>query len=98
MGVFDNTPASKAIRTMFLAFAEFERDMIVERTKAGRAIAMQRPDYQNGRPLKYDAARRQHAIELLLAGNSYNAVARDTGISKSTLIRMMHRYRETNKA
>ena len=30
MGVLDNTPTGKLIRTIFLAFAEFERDMIVE--------------------------------------------------------------------
>ncbi len=98
MGVFDDSPVGKVTRTVLLAFAEFERDMIVERTQAGRKIAMQRPDYQNGRPLKYDESRRLHAINMILAGSSYNAVARDTGISKSTLIRAMRRYRETGKA
>lgn len=39
MGLMDNTPASKLIRNIFFAFAEFERDMIVERTQEGKAIA-----------------------------------------------------------
>ena len=50
MGIMDNTPASKLMRTMFFAFAEFERDMIVERTQEGKAIARKNPDYKEGRP------------------------------------------------
>ena len=41
--------------TVMLAFAEFERDMIVERTREGKKIASQRPDYREGRkPTEYD--------------------------------------------
>ena len=35
IGVMDNTPSSKLIRNIFFSFAEFERDMIIERTKEG---------------------------------------------------------------
>ena len=55
LGVMDNTPASRAMRGMFFVFAQFERDMIVERTKEGKKIASQRPDYREGRkPTEYD--------------------------------------------
>lgn len=55
MGVMNNTPTGKLIRTVMLAFAEFERDMIVERTREGKKIASQRPDYKEGRkPTEYD--------------------------------------------
>ena len=55
LGVMDNTPASRAMRGMFLVFAQFERDMIVERTREGKNIASQRPDYREGRkPTEYD--------------------------------------------
>ena len=37
IGMMDNTPASKLIRNIFFSFAEFERDMIVERTQEGKA-------------------------------------------------------------
>lgn len=50
MGIMDNTPASKLIRTIFFAFAEFERNMIVERTQEGKEIARQREGYREGRP------------------------------------------------
>ena len=39
MGIADNTPMGKVMVTVLLAFAEFERDMIVERTSAGKAYA-----------------------------------------------------------
>ena len=45
IGIMDNTPASKLIRNVFFAFAEFERDMIVERTSEGKDIARKNPDY-----------------------------------------------------
>ena len=37
MGLMDNTPTGKLIRNIMLAFIEFERDMIVERTSEGKA-------------------------------------------------------------
>lgn len=86
MGLMDNTPTGKLIRTVMLAFAEFERDIIVERTQEGRAIARQREDYREGRPPKYKKAQIDHALELLV-DHSYKQVEEITGISKSTLIR-----------
>ncbi len=52
IGIMDNTPASKLIRGVFFAFAEFERDMIVERTSEGKAVAKQKPNYREGRKKK----------------------------------------------
>lgn len=86
IGILDNTPASKLIRNVFFAFAEFERDMIVERTQEGKAIARQQPGYREGRPPKYSKAQMRHALELL-QDHSYTQVEKMTGISKSTLIR-----------
>lgn len=86
IGMMDNTPSSKLIRNVFFAFAEFERDMIVERTMEGKAIAKQNPDFREGRPKKYKKAQIEHALELL-QNNSYAQVEQLTGISKSTLIR-----------
>lgn len=86
IGVMDNTPSSKLIRNVFFAFAEFERDMIVERTMEGKAIAKQNPDFKEGRPKKYSRKQIEHALELL-DNNSYKQVEDLTGISKSTLIR-----------
>lgn len=86
MGILDNTPTGKLIRMIFLAFAEFERDMIVERTQEGKAIARQNPEFVDGRPKKYKRQQVSHALELL-EDHSYKEVEQMTGISKSTLIR-----------
>ena len=43
MGIIEDTPVGRLILTTFLAFAEFERDIIRERTMAGKEIARQRP-------------------------------------------------------
>lgn len=86
MGLIDNTPAGKLITHVMLAFAEFERDMIIERTQEGKAIAKQNPDYREGRPKKFSKAQMQHALELL-ESHSYTQVENMTGISKRTLAR-----------
>ena len=82
----DNTPTGKLIRTVMLAFAEFERDMIVERTQEGKAIAKQSSDFREGRPKKFSKKQVAHALELL-QNHTYRQVEDLTGISKSTLIR-----------
>ena len=52
LGMMDNSPNGKLIRTIFFAFAEWERDMIVERTSEGKEIARERDDFREGRPSK----------------------------------------------
>lgn len=87
MGLLDDTPTGKLMTTMLLAFAEFERDMIVERTQAGKAIARANGKKVDGRPKKYNKAQRDLAMDLLLNGDSYSEVEKKTGISRSTLLR-----------
>jgi len=91
MGVMDNSPMGKANRAVFLAFAEFERDMIVQRTQEGKAIARARPGYREGRPKKFTTEQIEHAIELLKT-HSYTQVNKMTGISKSSLQRNKRKY------
>jgi DNA invertase Pin-like site-specific DNA recombinase len=90
MGYLDNTPASKLTRTIFFAFAEFEREMIIERTQAGKAIAREKQGFYEGRPPKYTDHQINSALDLL-KNNSYNEVERMTKISKSTLTRAMRK-------
>ena len=86
MGLIENTPMGRLIVTNLLAFAEFERSMIIERTQGGKAIAKQRDDFREGRPKTYGKKQINHAVELL-ESHSYKEVVALTGISKSTLIR-----------
>lgn len=86
LGVLSNSSVSVLMRNVLLSFAQFERDMIVERTQEGKAIAKQNPDFREGRPKKYSRQQINHALELLNE-HSYKQVEDMTGISKSTLIR-----------
>lgn len=86
VGVLSNDSVSVLLRNVLLSFAQFERDMIVERTQEGKAVARQREGYREGRPRKYSQAQIAHALELL-GDHSYTQVEEMTGISKSTLIR-----------
>lgn len=86
MGVIDNTPTGRLIRNVMLSFAEFEHDMIVQRTQEGKAIARQNADYKDGRPKKFTRVQLNHALELLET-HSYKQVERLTGVSMSTLYR-----------
>lgn len=50
-GSIENTTTGRLIRTMLLAVAEMERDMIVERTQSGKAYAKEHnPNFREGRP------------------------------------------------
>lgn len=90
IGLLDNTPTGKLIANIMLAFAQFERDMIIERTQAGKAIAKQRAGFTEGRP-RIPKSQTDHALELLMTGMSYKQVSKMTGISTATLAR---RFRE----
>lgn len=94
IGLLDNTPTGKLIANIMLAFAQFERDMIIERTQAGKAIAKQRAGFTEGRP-RIPKSQTDHALELLMSGMSYKQVSKMTGISTATLAR---RFREKKAA
>ena len=87
MGLVEDTNIGRLILTIMLAFAEYERSMIVERCTSGKASAKQNPNFKEGRPKKYTKIQLDHAVSLLEQGYSYKEVAAITGISKSTLIR-----------
>ena len=86
LGILSNGSVSTLMRNVLLSFAQFERDMIVERTQEGKAIARQKEGFRDGRPKKYGTAQMDHAMELLKE-NSYNRVVEMTGISRATLAR-----------
>ena len=87
MGLIENTLTGNLILTVMLAFAEYERGMIVERTQTGKAVARQDPNFRDGRPKKYTPQQIQLALDLLEQGRTYRQITEMTGISKSTLIR-----------
>lgn len=98
IGVLDNTPASKLVRNIFFAFAEFERDMIVERTQEGKAIAKLKEGFKEGRPNKFTQYQLDEAMKLLET-MSFSQVEKEmarrgTNISMSTLKRESKKRKE----
>ncbi|MBR5320116.1 MAG: recombinase family protein [Peptococcaceae bacterium] len=91
MGTVDNTPTGKLILTVMLGFAEFERDMIIQRTSEGKSIARTKNGWREGRPPEYDDDRALEAVTLLQE-YTYREVEEMTGISKSTLQRLKKKY------
>ena len=81
------SPAGRMVMTVLGAVAQFERDLIVERTQAGlaRAKAEGKP---LGRPAALDAAARARALDLLAAGESVAEVARQLRTSRQTILRV----------
>ncbi|WML35659.1 recombinase family protein [Clostridium sp. OS1-26] len=97
MGLIEDTPMGKLIVTNLLAFAEFERAMIIERTQSGKAIAKTKEGFREGRPKEYSKKQLDNALDMLMIKGgkySYNEVVQITNISKSTLIREVRKRRE----
>jgi DNA invertase Pin-like site-specific DNA recombinase len=86
VGLLEDTTMGNFFLQTLLAVAEMERNLIVERTQEGKAIAKQRDDFREGRPNKFTKKQIEHALQLL-ESHSYKQVEELTGISKSTLIR-----------
>lgn len=88
MGVADNSPMGKVMVSVLLAFAEFERDMIDERTTAGREYKREHdPDYREGRK-KIVIPRFDEYLHKVQSGEmSVAASCAELGISRNTWYR-----------
>lgn len=75
------------IMTVFAGIAEFERDLIRERTSAGRAAAKQR-GVRFGRPRKLNPDQVNVASKLLAEGTSVRDVARTFNVHEATIYRL----------
>jgi DNA invertase Pin-like site-specific DNA recombinase len=82
------THAGKMIMTIFAGIAEFERDLIRERTGAGRADAQKR-GVRFGRPKKMEIEQQVLAKRLLKEGKSVSEVARTFNVHPATLYRIL---------
>lgn len=98
VGLLENTTMGKFFLTTLLAVAEMERNTIIERTQAGKAIAKQRDDFREGRPKIYHKSTTDHALSMLEErdenGNkkyTVKKVAQIMKMSESTLYREMRK-------
>ena len=76
IGLIDNTPTGQLIFTIFSAFAQFERDLIVTRTQEEKNFAkIHDPNFKEGRPQKFTEEQIQFAHELKQQGMTYKTVS-----------------------
>lgn len=85
-GVDLTSPAGKMTMGVIAAVAEFERDLIVERTQAGLARAKSQGKTL-GRPQSLSGAQTGLVRERLAKGEAVAAIARDLGTSRQTVMR-----------
>lgn len=82
-----DTPAGRLVFGLFAALAEFERDLIVERTKAGLAAARAR-GRRGGRPFALTPAKlRLAAAAMGQPETAVRELCQEIGVSKATLYR-----------
>src|SRR5262249_16172695 len=81
------TPHGRLMLTVLGGLAEFERELILARTGAGRARAKAR-GVKFGRPPKLTAHQRREAAQRLAEGAVQADMARSYGVSQSTISRL----------
>jgi DNA invertase Pin-like site-specific DNA recombinase len=81
------TPGGKMVMTVFAGIAEFERDLIRERTGAGRVAAQQR-GVRFGRPEKMNEEQKLLAKRLLKEDKSVSEIAKTFNVHKATIYRL----------
>jgi DNA invertase Pin-like site-specific DNA recombinase len=84
-GLDTSTPAGRALFGMMGVFSEFERAMIVERTKAGMSRA-RAAGKRIGRP-KIDIELRRKIAQRLAEGDTAYAAAKALGIARKTVLK-----------
>lgn len=87
-GIDTSTPAGRFFFHMMAALAEMERDLIRERTNAGLAAARARGRL-GGRKPKLDESKLDAARKLLDAKVEVGTVAKNLGVSRTTLYRAL---------
>lgn len=82
----DTTSAhGKMLFTLFAGIAQFERDLIAERTKEGIVAARQRGKFPGRPPIDQEKIR--YALYLIQQGSTITEAAEKAGISRMTLYR-----------
>ena len=87
-GIDTNTAAGRMVFSMVGAIAEFERNVISERTKAGMAAARRR-GLHVGRPVKLAPEQLAYARRMIVKGEGRAQVARSLGVDPATLRRRL---------
>jgi len=93
------TSSGKLLFSVLGALAEFERSLIVSRTKAGREAALERDPKKNmGKPFRTKSDIDEQMRVAYEMGKSYNEIAETYGVSRMTAYRRIRPLIEAKKA
>jgi putative DNA-invertase from lambdoid prophage Rac len=94
-GVDLTSPAGKMTMGVLTAVAEFERDLLIERTQAGIARARAEGKVL-GRPSALTKVQQSEAMQRLAKGESISQLARDYDTTRQSIIRVRNKYRNAD--
>jgi len=97
MSTTDKSASGKLVRALLAAVADFERDLIRERTMEGRQRAKAR-GVRMGRRRKLGKDQVQHAAELLDSGKTLREVATILKVDRQTVHRRVKAWRDCQAA
>lgn len=86
-GIDLTSSAGKMTMGVINAFAQFERDLLIERTQSGLAIAKSKGKIL-GRPKVLSELQRNQVIQHLQEGKAIASIARDFNTSRQTIMRV----------
>jgi DNA invertase Pin-like site-specific DNA recombinase len=86
----ESNPTSKLMLNLLVAFSEFERELIVERTRAGLARARREGRIGGRRPLVID---RERVAKLDELGYTVREIGEQLGVSASSICRLLKAHR-----
>ncbi|MGQ7939518.1 recombinase family protein [Paraburkholderia sp. D1E] len=89
------SPAGKMTMGVITAVAEFERDLLIERTQAGLARARSEGKKLGRRPA-LTLAEQTEALKQLAAGDTIAQLARDYGTTRQSILRARQRAANRN--
>jgi len=95
-----STPQGKLIASIMASLAEFERDLLSERIRSGIAAAKAQGKTFGRKPGERPKSDRMtpKVCKLLKEGRSYQFIAKKLNLSKTTVMGIVHRQRDTANA
>ena len=96
----DDSPMGKAMVHLLAMFAELERSFIQQRLEEGKAAAVASGKHtvesvKGGRPASYTDEQKQEVIQGIQSGAPIARLARETGLTRTTIYRIKEGIRES---
>lgn len=86
LGILENSTTGKLVTTVLLAISQMERDLIVERTQAGKEYAKKHnKNFKEGRPKRVITKYYMNIYKYLKNGHSYSETAEYFGVARTTV-------------